>query len=145
MNDTQNDSQNDANEAEELLKSSKEQRRHTSDPQTSETAESEDGLSLEDAIREVYAEIEAGDRSSNLSLRDADLTAAIVGAEEAGELETLIGEASDVLGRDVDDAESRATLLKALIRIGLQELDTDVTDAAVEAKQAHLAAQADSF
>lgn len=95
-----------------------------------------DELSLVDAIAESYEAIEAGERSSNLSFRDADLAAALAGLEATGDLSDLAREAQVQAGKEGEDLDltARSTVLKYLIRVGLNEVDDEVAEAARDAK-----------
>jgi|GEM_PF-1351026 len=89
----------------------------------------DDTPALEDAIADAYEAIDAGDVSSNLTLRDDNLAALFRGLEQSGRLADVGEQAADVLDRDDEDADSRSAVLRLLVRIGLKETDTSVIDA----------------
>jgi len=131
----------DSEKAEELLQQSKSQKRHTTDPSSS------DGNSdppLQDAVRDAYARLDEGDLHENLTVRDGDLAALVAALEETDQLSTIGDRANQWLDRD-GTAESRAAVLKALLRVGLQDVASDEVEAAKEGKREFLASQADEF
>lgn len=101
--------------AEELLQSSKEQKRHSSDPETASTQ------SLERAVAAAYHDLDDGELHENLTVRDENLAALIAGLEATGRVEDVGRRACERLDRDAE-IDSRAALLKALLRVGLQEV-----------------------
>ncbi|NUC75000.1 hypothetical protein HTZ84_22305 [Haloterrigena sp. SYSU A558-1] len=84
---------------------------------------------LEDAVADAYEKIDEGDRSSNLTLRDENLAALFHGLEDANQLADVGDAAAEELGWDQDDTDTRAGVLRALVRIGLKEVDEDVIQA----------------
>lgn len=144
---TMSDNDNDRKAAEELLSSSSDTRRHQTEPEQTtpkQTEATDTGPSLKGAIRETYDELDAGDRPSNLTIRDEDLTALFVGLEKSDQLDDVATDAFGALDRDVDGV-NRANVLKALVRVGLDTVAEDATETAVDAKREHLASQADDF
>lgn len=137
MADTEN-----SERAEELLQQSAEQRRHTSEPD--QPPEEEASRSLPEAIADAYGALDAGDRHENLTVRDADLAALVAGLEETDQVADVADQANEHLDRDAP-AESRAHMLKAIFRVGLQEIAPETIDAAKEGKRKHLTQQADEF
>ena len=133
----------DTEKAEELLKQSAEQKRHNSNPTVSETG-GEPEQSLDEAVADAYRRMDDGEIHENLTVRDGDLAALIAGLEETGELETIGTRANNHLDRD-GDADSRAAVLKALLRVGLQEVASEEVEAAKEGKRSHLMSHADEF
>lgn len=137
-----NDSEN-SQKAEEVLKQSAEQRRYSTEP-SQQSDPDPDQQSLADAIADAYAALEDGDQHENLTVRDRDLAALVAGLEETGELESVAARANDVLDRDAP-AESRAHLLKAVLRVGFEEVAPEAIDDAKDGKRQHLTQQADEF
>lgn len=127
--------------AEELLKQSKSRKRHTTDPSSSDE---NSAPRLQDAVRDAYARLDEGELHENLTVRDGDLAALVAALEETDQLSTIGDQANEWLGRD-GDAESRAAVLKALLRVGLQGVASDEVEAAKEGKREFLASQADEF
>jgi len=132
-----------SDKAEELLQQSKEQKRHTTDPET-DTSTGSDSPPLQEAVSESYARLEAGEMHENLTVRDADLAALMAALDETGELPAVGQRANDWLSREAS-AESRADVLNALLRVGLHEVASDEVEGAKEGKRQFLASQADEF
>ena len=95
-------------------------------------------------MRDAYARLDEGELHENLTVRDGDLAALVAALEETDQLSTIGDQANEWLGRD-GDAESRAAVLKALLRVGLQGVASDEVEAAKEGKREFLASQADEF
>ena len=100
--------------AEELLQQSKEQTRHGSDPTPRET---ENKLSLQEALLNAYEDLENGDLLETLTIRDDDLAVLLEALSETDELSALGDSAHRALGREEAQVKSKAGLLKALIRV----------------------------
>lgn len=126
--------------AEELLKQSKTQKRHETDP----GGEEPDQESLANAVADAYGRIESGEMHQNLSLRDADLAALVAGLDETGRLESVGRRAAERLDRDVE-VDSRARLVAVLVRLALDEVAPEEVEAAKAGKKQHLVSQADEF
>ena len=134
--------------AEDLLQEAKQNRRHTTDaPGQSQDAEPEpEPVDLSAAIADGYAAIDAGEKPSNLTLRDGDLAALFAGLEESGELDQIISAAHDTLDRSGEpDSYTRATALRLLVRVALTEIDPDAIEAAIDGKKQFMASQAAEF
>ncbi|SDL09527.1 hypothetical protein [Natronorubrum texcoconense] len=125
----------DESKAEELLAEAKSKSRHETEP--SNQADDETPV-LEDAIADAYAELEAGDLHSNLTLRDDNLAALFAGMEATSDLERIGTEAADVLDRDADPS-TRADVLRLLVRVGLEEVDGSVLESGKEGRRQFLA------
>lgn len=111
---------NDQQKAEELLQQSGQQRRHETDPSTA--AGDPD---LKSAIKDALADIESGDRHPNVTFRDDGYAALFAALGETGQLGDLSEQALARLQQDdVDgDLDARATAIKLLVKIGLEEVD----------------------
>lgn len=135
----------DRSAAEKALQSAKEQNRHTSEPAAQDSESDDDGVELQSAIRSVYAELDDGSVHPNNTVRDADLKALLKGLDDTGQLDDLVAAAADRTGRDPESI-SRGEALAQLTRLGLQVLDTDVTQTAVEARTEYVREQqSDTF
>lgn len=132
----------DTEKAEELLAQSKTQKRHETNPAAID--ESDNQGSLEEAVANAYARIESGELHQNLSVRDADLAALMTALEETGRLEEVGRRAAEQLGRD-DEADTRASVGKLLLRLALNEIAAEEIEAAKAGKKQHLVSQADDF
>lgn len=119
---------NDSPDAEELLEQSKNQKRHETEPSTSEG----DDQDLVGAVADAYADLDEGDLPENLTIRDANLAALFAGLDETGELASVIDDAADELDREKPGAESKAAALRLLVRVGLDEVAPEALDAGVE-------------
>lgn len=103
----------DQDRAESLLQGSKEQTRHSA------------GLKdLSEAVADAYRDLDAGDAYENLTIRDENLAALMAALDETRQLEVIGERANEALSQD-EPMDSRAALLKALIRVGLQEVAED--------------------
>ena len=131
----------DEDRAEELFQQSGEQRRTNVEPEDGASEPSQPDV--REAVREAYGEIEAGETNSNVSFRDDDLAALLVGLEDAGELVDVVEDAQDVVDRDGD--ANRAEAIRSLVRVGLREVAPEVAEQAGAAKKDHLTDQAGGF
>ena len=132
----------DQAKAEELLQEAKEQSRKDTEP-TAEPSDDEDIPELEDAIADAYQAIDDNDLSSNLTLRDEKLAALFNGLEASEQLADVGEMAADELDRDPDDTESRAAVLRLLVRIGLTEVDDSLLESGKEGRRRFL--ESDEF
>ena len=111
-----------------------------------EDTDTDSGVDLASAVADVYGEIEAGETPSNLTLRDADLAALFTGLERSGDLADVVDGAHTALDRDGESGSlTRATALRLLVRIGLNEVDPSIIESAKDGKQPHLTKQASEF
>ncbi len=125
----------DQAKAEELLKGQTEQARHQTDPSIDDT---DDTPALEDAIADAFERIDDGDLSSNLTLRDNRLAALFHGLEDAGDLAAVGDKAAAELDSDAEDTETRAAVLRLLVRIGLETVDESVLEAGKAGRRQYL-------
>lgn len=103
----------------------------------SETASGE-ASDLEDAIVTLLSEVENGDVSKTLSVRDEQLAALIRGLEETENLDDIGQSLKENLGRDGDaDGTDRSELLRLAVRLGLQEAAPGVIETARDANARH--------
>lgn len=119
---------NDTDKAEELLQQSKQTTRHQTNP--SDTAE--DDVDLTEAVADAYAILEEGDLPENLTLRDRNLAALFVGLQDTGELESVSRRAQEYLGRDEENLDKKATALRLLARVGLEEVAPETLESGKE-------------
>ncbi|GGK84340.1 hypothetical protein [Haloarcula sebkhae] len=97
---------------------------------------------LEDAIVTLLGEVERGDISKTLSVRDEQLTALIRGLEETGSLDDVGTSLKEELGRDDDEAMTdRSELLRLAVRLGIQEAAPEVVETARDANARHASEQ----
>lgn len=99
--------------------------------QEPDDADDDEPQSLEDAVAGAYEQIDDGDLSSNLTLRDTDLAALFHGLETMDQLPDVGDAAADELNRDDEDTDTRAAVLRLLVRIGLKAVDEDVIQAGI--------------
>jgi hypothetical protein len=93
---------------------------------------------LEDAMVSLLGDVEAGEISKTLSVRDARLTALVRALEESGDLDDVGTALQEELGREADaDEIDRSEVLRLAVRLGLQEAAPEVLDAARDAYARH--------
>ena len=83
----------------------------------------DDTPTLVDAVADAYEKLDNNDLSSNLTLRDENLAALFHGLEDANQLKDVGAAAADEIGWDQSDTDTRAGVLRALVRIGLTQID----------------------
>lgn len=137
---------NDDRDPEALLESSKTQRRDQTEPSGSESDTHSD-RSLEDSIRDAYADLDDGTLNENLTIRDKHLAAIFAGLEDRDETERVSSDTLARLGRDDEDVnrDARNTALRFLVRVGLEEVAPDTLEAAKAARKTHLLEKADEI
>jgi hypothetical protein len=97
---------------------------------------------LEDAIVTLLGEVESGDVSKTLSVRDEQLAALIRGLEETDSLADVGTPLKEELGRDDDkDVTDRSELLRLAVRLGLQQAAPEVVETARDANARHASKQ----
>ena len=102
----------------------------------------EEATNLEDAMVALLAEVEAGEVSKTLSVRDEHLTALVRGLEETGGLDDVGENLREELGRGGDaDGTDRSEMLRLAVRLGLQEAAPGVLDTARDASARHASEQ----
>jgi len=120
-------------EAEDILSSQKDNKRHTTEP----TQNGSSSPDLKDAIVQAYAEIDAGDRPQNLTVRDEKLAALLGGLEDADRLDEVMIRAAEQLGTDPPEKVTRANTLRMLIRLGLAKSVPDIVETSSAARKQH--------
>lgn len=129
---------------EALLEDAKEQRRTSTEPTTAPDATT--GGSLADAVAGAFEDLDEGEINSTVAFRDDRLVALLVGLERTAELPSVVTDAQDALGRDIDtEATTRSEAVRLLVRLGLQSLDSNLLEAGVAGYERHLQKQADEF
>lgn len=98
---------------------------------------------LEDAVADAYQAIDDNDLSSNLTLRDENLAALFHGLEASEQLADVGKKAAEELETDRDDTETRAAVLRLLVRIGLKEVDDSLLASGKEGRRQFL--ESDEF
>jgi hypothetical protein len=137
MSENTND---DQSKAEALLQQSKEQKRHTTDVDADPDGDDDGDLAA--AVADAYQRLEDDELHPNLSVRDGDLSALIDALEATGELEDVAARANGRLDRDAP-TETKAALLKALLRLGLREVADEELEAWADGKREYLSSSAD--
>jgi hypothetical protein len=90
----------------------------------------------------LLADVENGDVSKTLSVRDARLTALVRALEETGDLVDVGTALQEELGREADpDRIDRSEMLRLAVRLGLQEATPEVLDSARDAYARHASEQ----
>lgn len=135
----------DDRDPEDVLQQSKQNTQLTSEPGA--TSHDEAPERLADAIEQIYHDLEAGELSENLTVRDADLAALFHAYERTDRLADVTVDTVEALGRDAEEVnlEARTTALRFLLRYALQDLRSDDLDEATEGRQAYLMTQASEF
>lgn len=121
-----------------------EQLRQQTDPGTraQSATPGEESTDLEDAMVALLADVEDGEVSKTLSVRDARLTALVRALEETDSLDDVGGALREELGREADaDGTDRSEMLRLAVRLGLQEAAPEVLDSAREAYARHASEQ----
>lgn len=113
--------------------------------QASDNGNDEDSASLEDHVRDAYHQLDAGDLPKNLTIRDENLAALFYGLKQSGELKTVGEMAADTIGRDPEGLDTKAGVLRNLVRVALQDVDPDVIESAKEGKRRFEADLRDDF
>ncbi|MCQ4334824.1 hypothetical protein KM295_15320 [Natronomonas sp. F2-12] len=102
----------------------------------------EEPTDLEDAMVALLADVEGGEVSKTLSVRDARLTALVRALEETGDLADVGAALQEELGREADaDGIDRSEMLRLAVRLGLQEAAPEVLDSARDAYARHASEQ----
>jgi len=98
----------------------------------------EQEIGLEDAMVSLLGDVEAGEISKTLSVRDARLTALVRALEESDDLDDVGTALQEELGREADaDEIDRSEVLRLAVRLGLQEAAPEVLDTARDAYARH--------
>lgn len=102
----------------------------------------EESTDLEDAVVALLADVEDGEVSKTLSVRDARLTALVRALEETDGLDDVGAALREELGREADaDGTDRSEMLRLAVRLGLQEAAPEVLDTARDAYARHASEQ----
>jgi len=97
---------------------------------------------LEDAIVTLLGDVESGEVSKTLSVRDERLTALIRGLEETDNLNDVGASLREQLGRDDDgDGTDRSEMLRLAVRLGLREAAPEVLETARDANARYASEQ----
>jgi len=97
---------------------------------------------LEDAMVSLLGDVEDGEVSKTLSVRDARLTALVRALEETGDLAGAGAALQEELGREADaDGIDRSEMLRLAVRLGFQEAAPEVLDTARNAYARHASEQ----
>jgi len=103
---------------------------------------SDQSTDLEDAMVALLGDVEDGEVSKTLSVRDARLTALVRALEETGDLDDVGAALREELGREADaDGIDRSEVLRLAVRLGLQEAAPETLDTAREAYARHASEQ----
>lgn len=102
----------------------------------------EETSNLEDTMVALLAEVEAGEVSKTLSVRDERLTALVRALEETGGLDDVGEDLREELGREGDAVGTdRSEMLRLAVRLGLQEAAPGILDTARDASARHASEQ----
>lgn len=103
---------------------------------------SDDATDLGDAIVGYLGQVETGEVSKTLSVRDERLTALVRALEDTGDLDGVGAALGDELGRDAPaDGIDRSEMLRLAVRLGLQQAAPEVLESARDAYARHASEQ----
>jgi hypothetical protein len=102
----------------------------------------EESDDLENAMVALLADVEDGEVSKTLSVRDARLAALVRALEETGSIDDVGAALREELGREDDaDGIDRSEMLRLAVRLGLQEAAPEILDTARDAYARHASEQ----
>lgn len=129
---------------EKLLQQSRHQRRTTTEPTASDDGDGQP--TLQEAVTQAFADLEAGELNSTFGFRDERLVALLIGLERSGELTRVVRETEAALDSGPSpDSATRSAAASLLIRLGLQHLDEDILETGRAGYEAHLRSKAKEF
>jgi|APHM01.1.fsa_nt_gi hypothetical protein len=106
------------------------------------TASGKESTDIEDEMIELLTDINDGDVSKTLSVRDERLTALMRALEETGDIADVGASLQSELGRDTDTDEiDRSELLRLAVRLGLQQAAPEILDSARDASARYASEQ----
>lgn len=145
----------DDDEIEAILEKTKENKRHTAQPEGGEEEDQDDskeetqnesqGPDRTTAIKDALLAIDRGERRTNVTIRDARIKAFLDGIEASGDLETAANQLADRLGSDPEENPTRSDIARLAIRIGLHECLPEMIEDVRDAHKEALLEQADEF
>lgn len=145
----------DDKEIEAILEETKENKRHTTQPEGDEEEDQDEsqeeaqneiqGPDRTTAIKDALLAIERGDRRTNVTIRDAQIRAFLDGIESSGDLETAANQLADQLDDDPEEEPTQSDIGRLAIRVGLHECLPEMIEDARDAHKEALLEQADDF
>jgi len=97
---------------------------------------------LEDAIVTLLGDVESGEVSKTLSVRDEQLAALIRGLEQTDNLDEVGASLREQLGRNGgSDGTDRSEMIRLAVRLGLREAAPEVVETARDAYARHASEQ----
>lgn len=121
-------------DVEDIIEQSKEQDRATSEPTTPPTEQKPD---LDEAAAEAYAALDEGTLAPNITVRDDRLAGLFEALDETGRIAAIEADANDAIGRNVETEGNKASLARALLRVGFNEVAPGAFDDAIAGYKAH--------
>lgn len=145
----------DDDEIEAILEETKGNKRHTTQPESTEGEDQDDSqketqdesqeLDRMAAIKDTLLAIDRGERRTNVTIRDAQIRAFLDGIESSEDLETAANQLTDWLDDDPEEKPTRADIGRLAIRVGLHECLPEMLKDARDAHKEALLEQADEF
>lgn len=144
----------DDEEIEAILEETKENKRHTSQPENEEkdqddpqeeTQNEVQGPDRTTAIKDALLAIERGERRTNVTIRDAQIRAFLDGIESSGDLESAATQLAGRLDDDLGETPTQSDVGRLAIRVGLHECLPEMLEDARDAHKEALIEQADDF
>lgn len=116
-------------DVEDIIEQSKQQDRAT----TETAAQSvEQTLGIDEAAAEAFKQIDDGDLAINITVRDERLAALFEALEETDSITEIEQDANDAIDRDEDAEGNKASLARALLRVGFAEVAPEAIEKASE-------------
>jgi hypothetical protein len=111
--------------------------RKQTDPGTRAEDTGNEEPDLEDVMVDKLAEVESGEISKTLSVRDERLAALVHALEETGQLDDVVGAIVDQLDRDGNEDGDRSEFIRLALRLALEESESDALETARSAYARH--------
>jgi hypothetical protein len=131
-----NETHDETTEAEELLREAGDRTRDSVEPDTGDR-DDEDLGDLTTAARDAYKQLATGELHSNVTVRDEDLAAFFAALEQTDQLGSVGDRAAAELSQD-DAPETKAGVLEALARLGIEHVAVDEWEARADGQREFL-------
>lgn len=145
----------DDEEIEAILEETKENKRHTTEPEGDDDEDQDDpqeetqnkiqGPDRTTAIKDALIAIERDERRTNVTIRDAQIKAFLDGIEASGDIETAANQLANRLDSAPEENPTRSGIARLAIRIGFHECLPEMIEDARDAHKEALLEQADEF
>ena len=111
--------------------------RKQTDPGTRAEDTGDEEPDLEDVMVDKFKEVDSGEISKTLSVRDERLAALVHALEETGQLDDVVRAIGDQLDRNGEKDGDRSEFLRLALRLALEESESDVLETAQSAYARH--------